>query len=76
MWPVILPVQAVTEDIFYFVCYFALVLWQVFRGVARCCLPRFQGQQQHLKYQNQIKKSEAAVQCELFLTAPNRNILT
>jgi len=30
--------------------------WQVFRGVARCCLPRFQGQPQHLKYQNRIKK--------------------
>jgi len=35
----------------------ASVFWQVFRGVARCCLPRFQGQRQHLKYQNQIKKN-------------------
>ena len=35
----------------------ASVLWQVFRGVARCCLPRFQGQPQHLKYQNRIKKN-------------------
>ena len=34
----------------------ASVLWQVFRGVARCCLPRFQAQPQHLKYQNWIKK--------------------
>ena len=32
----------------------ASILWQVFRGVARCCLPRFQGQLQHLKYQNRI----------------------
>ena len=30
--------------------------WQVFRGIARCRLPRFQGQPQHLKYQNRIKK--------------------
>ena len=36
----------------------ASILWQVFRGVARCCLPRFQGQPQHLKYQNRIKKVE------------------
>ena len=34
----------------------ASILWQVFRGVARCCLPRFQGQPQHLKYQNWILK--------------------
>ena len=34
----------------------ASVLWQVFRDVARCCLPRFQGQPQHLKYQNWIFK--------------------
>ena len=27
----------------------ASILWQVFRGIARCCLPRFQGQPQHLK---------------------------
>ena len=33
-----------------------ILLWQVFRGVARCCLPRFQGQSQHLKYQNRILK--------------------
>ena len=26
--------------------------------VARCCLPRFQGQPQHLKYQNRIKKKK------------------
>ena len=39
----------------------ASVLWQVFRGVARCCLPRFQGQPQHLKYQNRIKKLRAVV---------------
>ena len=32
----------------------ASVSWQVFRGVARCCLPRFQGQPQHLKYQNRF----------------------
>ena len=32
-------------------------IWQVFRGIARCCLPRFQGQPQLLKYQNRIKKS-------------------
>ena len=32
----------------------ASIFWQVFRGVARCCLPRFQGQPQHLKYQNRI----------------------
>ena len=32
----------------------ASMFWQVFRGVARCCLPRFQGQPQHLKYQNRI----------------------
>jgi len=25
--------------------------------LARCCLPRFQGQPQHLKYQNWIKKT-------------------
>ena len=34
----------------------ASIFWQVFRGVARCCLPRFQGQLQHLKYQNRILK--------------------
>ena len=34
----------------------ASILWQVYRGVARCCLPRFQGQPQHLKYQNRIFK--------------------
>ena len=34
----------------------ASIFWQVFSGVARCCLPRFQGQPQHLKYQNWIKK--------------------
>ena len=32
----------------------ASIFWQFFRGVARCCLPRFQGQPQHLKYQNRI----------------------
>jgi len=36
----------------------ASIFWQVFRGVARCCLPRFQGQPQHLKYQNRIKKAD------------------
>jgi len=35
------------------------ILWPVFRGVARCCLPRLQGQPQHLKYQNWIKKKSA-----------------
>ena len=39
---------------FWFV--FFLNLGFSFRGVARCCLPRFQGQPQHLKYQNWIFK--------------------
>jgi len=33
----------------------ASILWQVFRAIARCCLPRFQGQPQHLKYQNRSR---------------------
>jgi len=37
----------------------ASILWQVFRGVARCCLPRSQGQPQHLKYQNWILKKNS-----------------
>ena len=39
----------------------ASIFWQVFTGVARCCLPRFQGQLQHLKYQNGINKKIYAI---------------
>ena len=40
----------------------ASIFWQVFRGVARCCLPRFQGQPQHLKYQNRILKKKLSIE--------------
>ena len=46
----------------------ASVLWQVFRGVASCCLPRFQGQPQHLKYQNWIYKNPDELATELLET--------
>ena len=43
----------------------ASILWQVFRGNARCCLPRFQGQPQHLKYQNRILKKNSSFDHEV-----------